>query len=81
MKLPAIKNAVENYSLEELKAAEEAIMDERSPAIPIDGDDEGEKLTHVLAAIYIKEEMSTKSIAFRDALRAYSQRVRQSISL
>lgn len=80
MKVPAIKKAVESYSIEELKAAEESILNESTPTIEIEGDDEGEQLTHILAAIWIKEEMAEKGIEFRDGLRAYSQRVRKSIS-
>ena len=54
MKIPAIKKAVENYSIDELKAAEEALYAEEKLPAEIEGDDEGEELTHVLAAIWIK---------------------------
>lgn len=80
MKIPAIKKAVESYTIEELKAAEEAILNETAPSIEIEGEDEGEQLTHILAAIWIKEEMANKNIEFREGLRAYTQRVRNSIS-
>ncbi len=80
MKIPAIKLLAENASLEELKAAEEALYDERQPGIVVPGDDEGEQLTHVLAAIWIKTEMQTRGIAFPLALREYTSRVRNSIS-
>jgi hypothetical protein len=80
MKVPSIKKAVEHHSLENLKQAEEDLLNEENLKIEIEGADEGEKLTHILAAIWIKEEMSNKNIEFKDALRAYSQRVRNSIS-
>lgn len=80
MKIPAIKKAVETYPLPDLRAAEAAIYDEKEPQIEIDGDDEGEKLTHVLAAIAILEDMEKNGTAFKDALRAYMQRVRNCIS-
>jgi len=62
-----------------LQDAEAAMMEEQKPAIEVDGKDEGECLTHVLASIYIKEKME-QGTAFNQALRDFSQRVRNSIS-
>lgn len=80
MKLPVIKKAVETFSVEELKSAENALLEGENLPIPIDGDDEGEQLTHVLAAIFIKETMAAEGIEYNAALRKYTQRVRTSIS-
>lgn len=80
MKIPAIKKLVENYSLTQLQEAENAILEEQKPAIEIEGDDEGECLTHILASIYIKDRMEHHSTPFNQALRDFSQRVRNSIS-
>lgn len=80
MKIPAIKKLVENYSLVQLQEAENAIMEEQKPAIEIEGDDEGECLTHILASIYIKDKMENHATPFNQALRDFSQRVRNSIS-
>jgi hypothetical protein len=79
MKIPAIKQLVESFSTAELQQAEEALMNEQTPAIEVPGDDEGEQLTHVLAAIEIQNHMAT-GMAFPQALRQYTQRVRTSIS-
>jgi hypothetical protein len=79
MKIPAIKKAVEVFTTEQLRDAEQALYEEQKPLISIEGDDEGEKLTHVLAALEIKENMA-KGMEFKEALRAYTQRVRNSIS-
>ena len=79
MKIPAIKKAVELFTSEQLREAEQALYEEQKPVISIEGDDEGEQLTHVLAALEIKENMA-KGMDFKDALRAYTQRVRNSIS-
>jgi hypothetical protein len=79
MQIPIIKKLVEQYSLAQLQSAEEAMMEEQKPAIEVDGKDEGECLTHVLASIYIKEKME-QGTAFNQALRDFSQRVRKSIS-
>lgn len=80
MKIPAIKKAVETHSLQDLKAAEAALYDEAAPLIDIEGEDEGEKLTHVLAAIAILEDMQQNGTEFKDALRAYTQRVRNCLN-
>lgn len=80
MKIPAIKKLVENSNLEELMAAEAAIVDEQQPAIEVEGEDEGEQLTHVLAAVWILNEMEDNGTDFKSALRAYTQKVRVSIS-
>ncbi len=80
MKIPVIKKIVDKYTLEELVAAEAAILEEQTPAIEIEGDDEGEKLTHVLAAVWVKGEMDTNGTEAMTAIRAYAQRVRNSIS-
>ena len=79
MKIPVIKKLVEKYSKEELQAAEEALAEEKTPQIEIDGEDEGEKLTHAFAALWIKEKVN-KGVDFKVALREYTNKVRESIS-
>ena len=79
MKIPVIKKLVENFTLSELESAENAILEENKPAIEVEGDDEGEQLTHVMAAIWIQNEMRKEDIPFSKALRAYTQKVRVSI--
>jgi len=79
MKVPAIKKLVEQADIESLKQAEQALYNEQSPVIEVEGEDEGEKLTHILAAIYIKERMA-QGDDFTTALRRYTQRVRNSIN-
>lgn len=79
MKLPIIRSLAENHSLDELHAAENAILEEEQPAFEVGGDDEGEQLTHLLGAIWIREQMA-EGLAFKDAFRAFAQRVRDSIS-
>ncbi len=80
MQIPIIKKLVTNYSLPQLQNAEVALCDEQTPEIEIEGKDEGECLTHVLASIYIKQKMETEGAVFNQALRDFSQRVRNSIS-
>lgn len=80
MKIPVIKKLVETHTLEELVAAEAALLDEQTPAIEIEGSDEGERLTHVLAAVWVKNEMNDNGTEAMVAIRTYAQRVRNSIS-
>ena len=70
---------VETYSLEEICRAEERILDGQETEIQIEGEDAGEQLTHAFAAKYILEKMAA-GMAFKDALREFTQKVRTSIS-
>lgn len=79
MRIPAIKQLVSSYSLEELQAAEEALLDEQKPAIDLGPDDPGDQLTHVIGAISILKEVAEGTDA-KVALRNFTQRVRNSIS-
>ncbi len=80
MKIPVIKKLAEAHSASELRAAEEALYNEETPAIEIIGDDEGEQLTHVIAALFIKEYMADYKSDLKTALREYTLKVRNSIS-
>ncbi len=78
MKLPIIRQLAENNSLEALQSAENALLEEQKPEIEVGGDDEGEQLTHLLGAIWIREQMLA-GMDFKEAFRAFAQRVRDSI--
>ena len=79
MQIPEIKKLVQNLSLEQLKQAEQDLLAEKPLQITVPGVDEGEQLTHIFAAIFIFEQMETKKMDFKMALRAYTQKVRTSI--
>jgi hypothetical protein len=80
MKLPVIKELVENYSLEELKKSEAAMEEGETSNIEVKGEDEGEQFTHIIAAVWVKEKMAIDGIDSRSAMREYTQKVRNSIS-
>lgn len=80
MQLPEIKRLVETFKVEELQLAEQALMNEEPLAITVEGKDEGEQLTHILAAIDILSDMQKNGLDARTALRNYTQRVRNSIN-
>ena len=81
MKIPVIKKLVENASMDELIAAEEEIVErECCTLLDVEGEDEGEQLTHIIAAIYIKDQIDKRGCDFKTALREYTKKVRESIS-
>ncbi len=79
MNISAIQKLVGSYPVAQLKQAEEALLNEVTLPIEVEGEDEGEQLTHVLAAIWITEHMEQEQLDFRTALRAYTKKVRESI--
>ena len=79
MKLPAIKKLVESYSLEDLRRGEEALLKEQPLPIQVDGEDEGEQLTHIIGAIEVLEKVEQGADP-KNALREFVQRVRNSIN-
>lgn len=81
MKISSIKKTVESFSLEELKTAESALMEGEDLQINVLGEDEGEQLTHIIAAIWVKEYMGKSNVDLKTAVREYTKKVRNSISL
>lgn len=80
MQIPVIKQLVENYSIDQLTDAENLLLEEEPLPFVIEGEDDGEKLTHIMAAVWILERMESHQIPFAKALREYTQKVRTSIS-
>lgn len=80
MQIPVIKKIVEQYSSDQLRAAEEALLEEKELPIEIEGEDEGEQLTHIMAAIWVKNEIEKEGISVGKAVRNYTVKVRNSIS-
>ncbi|UII19374.1 DUF6952 family protein [Fulvivirga ligni] len=80
MKIPEIKRLVEAYDIAALMKAEEDLVNEEALDIEVNGADEGEKLTHIFAAIYIINKMNDDKVEFKAALRDYTSKVRESIN-
>lgn len=80
MQIQAIRKLVANYSIEQLLDAESDLMEIMPLPFEVDGKDEGERLTHILAAIEILKDMHTNNVDEITALRNYFKRVRNSIS-
>jgi hypothetical protein len=80
MDIKVIKELVVKYSVEQLQNAEEVLLEGNIPEIEIEGQDEGEQLTHVLAATFCQQEIKETGCTINEAIRAYSKKVRNSIS-
>ncbi len=78
MHIPSIKKLVDNYTIEQLEAAETAILEGLTTEINIEGEEDGDKLTHIFGATFILKEM-TKGLKYPEALRAFTSKVRTSI--
>lgn len=79
MRTAALKELVERYNIDQLKQAEEALLDEQTPDIDLGPDEPGDQLTHVIGAIEIKKQVLAGTDE-KTALRNFIQRVRNSIS-
>lgn len=79
MRIAAIKELVSRYSIDELIQAEEALLEEREPAIDLGPDDPGDQLTHISGALDILRDVQQGADP-KSALRKFTQRVRNSIS-
>ena len=79
MRTAAIKQLVEQYSMEQLQQAEEALLNEATPEVDLGPDEPGDQLTHVIGALEIKKEVAS-GVDEKTALRNFIQRVRSSIS-
>jgi hypothetical protein len=80
MKIPSVRKLVELYDKAALIAAEANIMDGAPLTIEVEGEDEGEQLTHILSAIQVIEMMETEKIPLALALRNMANKVRTSIN-
>ena len=78
MQIPVVRGLSQTYTLDQLRLAESCLLEDQPLSINVAGEDEGEQLTHILGAIWILEQME-QGIAFNEALRAFTLRVRSSI--
>jgi len=80
MKAAAIRKLAKEYDLETLRKAEEALLEEQDPGITIDGDDEGDQLTNLNGAIWVREQVDKNGTDLKTEVRNFTERVRNSIS-
>lgn len=79
MKLPALRKLCQAHDLDTLRMLENEIVEEQPLSHPVEGEDEGEKLTHILGAIWIHEQVQANGTDLKAELRNFSNRVRNSI--
>ncbi|MFA9290405.1 MAG: hypothetical protein ACEQSF_04180 [Solirubrobacteraceae bacterium] len=81
MKIPEIKRLVENFSLEDLILTEKNLLNEEPLLIEVNGIDEGEKLTHIIAAIWSKNQLEeNKNFTINEVIRNYTLKIRNTIN-
>jgi hypothetical protein len=81
MQIKAIKNLLDKYSIEELKQKEEQLLEgEELSFDDVEGEDEGEQLTHLTGAIWCIEQAKTNGSKPHSEVRNFISRVRNSIS-
>jgi hypothetical protein len=79
MEILLIRSLVEKYTLSELQEAEFAIIQEEPVKIRVEGRDQAERLSNVIAACWILEEMKSRNIEFPEALQLYNKKVRDQV--
>ncbi len=81
MKAPSVRAAASAYTSEQLAAAIEAIAEqgEESTDVTVEGDDLGEKLTHLLLAARIRSRVDAGE-ELKDAFRAEMAAVRETLA-
>lgn len=80
MNIASIRQIAETFTKEELQSAEASLLEEQPLAIDVPGLDEGEQLTHVIAAQWVITHKAATGADTMTAIREYTRRVRQSIS-
>ncbi|MEM9673095.1 MAG: hypothetical protein ACFB15_12535 [Cyclobacteriaceae bacterium] len=78
MNSEAVRILVENYTVDQLTEVEQEIIRGEEPSISVKGEDASEKLTHLLAAVNVLEQMKSEGTEFSAALRQYVLQVRES---
>jgi hypothetical protein len=79
VKAAAVRKAAERYGSAELAAAITALTEEERELLEIDGDDPGERLTHLLLAQRVRARMD-RGEDLKEAFRAEMGQVRETLS-
>ena len=79
MKAPAVKKAAAAYTSDQIAAGIEAIIEREEDLLEVEGDDIGERLTHLLLAARIRSRMDAGE-ELKDAFRAEMNAVRDTIT-
>jgi len=80
MNITVIRRLAETFDESSLLRAEADILDGNEPLIEVPGDDEGDKLTHVIGALWVTQRISSTGSDTIQALREYARKIRTSIT-
>lgn len=80
MKVNVIKKLAEELDLETIQKLTNQLEEGQSLTHEVEGADEGEQLTHLLGAAWIREQMQQNGTDLKTELRNFTSRVRNSIS-
>lgn len=80
MNIASIRQLADTFTKEQLQKAEASLLQEEPLPIDVPGVDEGEKLTHLIAALWVLEHKVSHDVDTMTAVREYTKRVRESIS-
>ena len=73
MEIETVKFLVETYPRIELEEAQEAILNGKAPEMEVSGYSEAEKLSQLIAAIWVLEKMNQEQVDFVTAFEAYGE--------
>ncbi|MGI9545169.1 MAG: DUF6952 family protein [Cyclobacteriaceae bacterium] len=76
MEFDSIKFLVETFPRIELEEAQEAIVNGHDPEIKLSGRSDGERLSEVIAALWVLEKMNQEQVDIVTAFSAYQESLR-----
>lgn len=79
MKPSAVKAVAQDYTVEQIDAAIEGVTEREELSLPVEGDDLGEKLTHLLLGRRLALRVAAGE-PFKDAFRALMGEVRGTLA-
>ena len=79
MKIAEVKRLVTSYTVEQIEDAVTAFETDRKNVLEVSGENDGEKMSHLLAASFVRRQMD-KGLDLNSAVREYSKRVRSILS-
>ena len=79
MKIAEVKRLATSFAYEQIEEAVSAFEVERKNTLEVAGENDGEKMSHLLAASFVRKQMD-KGLDLNSAVREYSKRVRAILS-
>lgn len=80
MKAASVRALAAEHDQATLEAAADALAEEQPLSFEVEGDDDGERLTHLMLATRVRERMEGQGEDLKTALRAVMSGVRDVLS-